>query len=499
MSRAPSVSVHDARVAPTAALRTKVAIGVRWGITVSIATQVGKMMFLLALMRLLGPQSYGIVGQATIVIAIAQIFVHFGLAVSIVQRPQIDQSEIGTAFWLNAAMGLLLAVLMLLGAPALAGFFKTEELTAVVRVLSISLVLKAIGIVPTALLTRNMQFRGIALTELSSTFLSGGLGVAAAAAGAGYWALVIQTLSLEAFYLIFVLWIGGLPDVSWSAAAARRLWWSSSRVMGADLVNYVSDQSDKFFVARFLGTTPLALYSLSFRVLQGTLALLAQIGRVVLPTFARLQDDRSRLARAFLDVTESVSLALCPAMILVILTAPVAIPALVGEAWVGAVVSLQLLAAMTIQYVLGAFMGPLKIAVGRADWEFRWSVVTMVVALVAFPLALPWGIAGMAASYLIMLSVLNPIRFKIIQRLVPISTRSYLRALAPATSCSLALTVVWLFTEALLRNTTSGLVPAAMASLAGAAAYVVALRLAWPEDLRRQLDFARLVVRGERN
>jgi O-antigen/teichoic acid export membrane protein len=185
MSRAPSVSVHDARVAPTAALRTKVAIGVRWGITVSIATQVGKMMFLLALMRLLGPQSYGIVGQATIVIAIAQIFVHFGLAVSIVQRPQIDQSEIGTAFWLNAAMGLLLAVLMLLGAPALAGFFKTEELTAVVRVLSISLVLKAIGIVPTALLTRNMQFRGIALTELSSTFLSGGLGVAAAAAGEG--------------------------------------------------------------------------------------------------------------------------------------------------------------------------------------------------------------------------------------------------------------------------------------------------------------------------
>ena len=120
----------------------KVASGVRWGIIVSIATQVGRIVFLVALMRLLGPRNFGIVGQAAVVIAVAQIFVHFGLAASIVQRPRLDQSEVGTAFWLNVAMGLLLAVLMVLGAPLLSTFFKTEELTAVLRVLSISLVLK---------------------------------------------------------------------------------------------------------------------------------------------------------------------------------------------------------------------------------------------------------------------------------------------------------------------------------------------------------------------
>ena len=456
------------------------------------------MIFLVALMRLLGPQSYGIVGQATMVIAIAQIFVHFGLAVSIIQRPQLEQSEIGTAFWLNVALGLLLAVLMALGAQVLAAFFRTPELTAVVRVLSISLVLKAIGIVPTALLTRNMHFRGLAIAEVSSTFLSGALGVGAAIAGAGYWALVVQTLSLEAIYLILVLRIGGLPDLSWSAAATRRLWWISSRVMGADLVNYLSDQSDKFLVARFLGPTPLALYSLAFRVLQLALALLAQAGRVVMPTFARLQHDRTRLARAFLDVTESVSLALCPAMTLVIFVAPVAVPAVVGEAWVGAVVPLQLVAAITVLYVLGAFMGPLTIAVGRADWEFRWSVVTMVVALAVFAVALRWGIVGVAASYLIMLCVLNPIRFTIIQRLVPIPARSYVQALAPATGGSVACAAMWLLTDALLQSQASGLAAASMASVSGTAAYVVALKLGWPADVRRQLDFVRLVLRGDR-
>jgi O-antigen/teichoic acid export membrane protein len=185
-------------------------------------------------------------------------------------------------------------------------------------------------------------------------------------------------------------------------------------------------------------------------------------------------------------------------MTLAILLAPVAVPLVFGEAWVDAIVPLQFIAAMTIQYVLGAFMGPLTIAVGRADWEFRWSVVTMVASLVVFPIGLQWGIVGMAVSYLIMLCVLNPIRFMVIQRLVPISTRECLRTLAPATACSVALAVVWLLTEALLQGLTSALVIATTASVAGAAVYVVAFRVAWPDDFRRQLEFVSLVLRGDR-
>jgi PST family polysaccharide transporter len=497
-SRGPDVTVDDAGAGPSTALRTKVASGIRWGIITSIATQVCRIVFMVALMRLLGPWNYGIVVQATVVVAVAQIFANFGLGASIVQRPRLDQSEVGTAFWLNVAMGLLLAVLMVGGAPLLSAFFKTEELTAVLCVLSITLVVKGMTVVPTALLTRNMRFRSLGMIEMASTFISGGLGVGAAAMGAGYWALVIQAVSLEAIYLLLILSINGLPDLAWSAATARHLWSFSSRLLGADLVNYVSSNSDKFLVARFLGPTPLGIYSLAFRIPLLTLGVLGQVGRVVLPTFARLQDDRERLARAFLNVTESVFLAVCPAMTLAILCAPIGVPAVFGEAWADAVVPLQLLAAMTIPWVLVSFMGPLTVAVGRADWEFHWSVVTMVVSLVSFPVGLQWGIVGVAASYLIIFSVLNPIRFVIIRRLIPISARRYLRALAPALTSSIALGVVWLLTEALLQGATSGLVLVTAASVAGAAAYVLALRVAWPDDFRRQLEFACLVVQGDR-
>jgi PST family polysaccharide transporter len=472
--------------------------GVRWGIIVSVATQLGRVVFLLAVLRLIGPRNAGIVAQALLVVAIAQIFVHLGLAASIVQRPKLVHGEVGSAFWLNLATGFLLAALIALAAPLLAGFFRTEELVAVLHVLSISFVLRAMTIVPSALLTRDMRFRSLGIVEVVSTFICGAIGLAAAMMGAGYWSLVFLTVARDASYLLLITWVNGLPDVTWSTAAARNLWSFGSRLMGADLVNYVSGNTDKFLVARFLGPTQLGLYSLAFRVLELAMSMAAQVGRVVLPTFAHLQDDRERLARVFLNVTEIISLAICPAMTFAILVAPVAVPAIFGEAWAEAVVLVQLISAMTIPYFLLSCMGPLTVAVGRSDWEFQWSLIAMVAQFVVLPVGLLWGVAGVATSYLLVITALCPIRFVIVQRLVPLSARGYVRALAPASSSTVALVAAWWLTDALLQSATGEPITVMAASVAAAAAYLAAFRIGWPEDFRRQLDLALLIVGGRR-
>jgi PST family polysaccharide transporter len=480
----------------TETLRTQVSHGVKWGVIAAVATQVGRLAFMTILMRLLGPHNFGIVGQAAVFIAITQIFLHLGMATYIIQRPTIEKADVGSAVWLNIVIGSALAGLTLVAAPVLRTFFASEELTAVLRVLSVSFVLKALAVVPTALLNRSMRFRKLSTAEIAATFISGGLGVAAAVNGAGYWALVIQTLAFDGLYLAIVLAMTGWPQLTWSAVAARRLWAFGSRVMGADLVNYVSDNGDKFLIARFLGATPLALYTLAYRVIVLPVQLLTQSGRVILPTFSRLQDDRERLGRALLKASETVAFAICPAMTITILCAPIGVPLVFGEDWAPAVVPVQLLAGTTIMFVLAALSGSLVLAVGRADWELRWSIVTMAVAIAFFAVGLHWGIVGVAAAYLILGLVLNPIRFLIIQRLVPITALGYLRALAPATVCSAALCGVWLAAAAALGEVTNGVTLLAGASLAGLAGYVLAARLLWPDDFRRQLEFGRQVVRG---
>jgi PST family polysaccharide transporter len=477
-------------------LREEVAGGVRWSLLATVATLAARMGFVVLLMRLLGPDNFGVVAQATIYTTVAWIFLNLGLPVAVIQRPNLDQEDIGTAFVMSLASGSAIAAATIVGAPMLAAFFQTDELTGVLRVLSISLMLKAITVVPTALLARRMRFRAIGAAEIVSTAVSGIAAIAAALNGAGYWALVTQMLVLDSVYLAMIATRSGLPALTWSRNAANRLWSFSSRMMGADVINYISDNGEKLLIARFLGPTPLALYSLAGRVLVVPIETLGKSSdRVILPMFARLRDDGARMTRLFLDATASVALFVSPLMTLTIVAAPLAVPAVFGDAWTPAVLPLQLLAAHGIFFLLTLLSNPVVQAAGRADWEFRWSIATTIVALITFAVGINWGIAGVAAAFLVQGALLNPIRFVMVQRLIPLSVSAYLRQLAPAATSCAVFAGVWLLAAAALRGSMGDLSVIIGASLAAGTSFVLSMAVLWRADFRRQVDFLRLVVR----
>jgi PST family polysaccharide transporter len=363
-------------------------------------------------------------------------------------------------------------------------------------VISISLVLKGLAVVPTAMLARQMRFRALGMAEISSTAISGAIAIAAAMNGAGYWALVIQILVLDTIYLAMVLGAARLPPPTWSPAAARGLWSFSSRMMGSDIINYLSNNGDKVLIARFLGATPLALYGLAGRVLVVPIETLGKTGdRVILPMFSRLQDDKERVVRYFLEASASVALFASLPMTLVILCAPLAVPITFGDAWDAAVLPLQLLAAHSVFFLLIALTNPVVQAAGRADWEFRWALFTTVIALATFAIGLQWGIAGMAACFLVQGALLNPIRFVMVQRLIPLSVRAYLRQLAPAATSTAALVGAWLVVATMLRDQVGDLSVLVAASVAGLVAFLVSMRVLWWADLRRQIEFILQVLR----
>jgi PST family polysaccharide transporter len=480
-------------------LREQVSAGVKWGVIASIVTQVSRFAFVAVLMRMLGPENFGIVGQASVFITITYIFLHLGTAATIIQRPQLDRAEVGTAWWVNVALGIAFTGMTIVGAPLVASFFHTGELTAVLRVLSICFLLKAFAVVPTALLYRNMRLRALGLAEIASSLLGGVVAIAAALAGAGYWALVIQSIAMDGIFLIALVMISGLPDPTWSSKAAKDMWGFSSRVMGSELVRYMSENSDKFLVGRYLGATQLGFYSLAYRVLQMPVMMMQQAGRVILPTFSRLQDDRERLAHIFLKSTESTALITCPVMVITILCAPVAVPIVFGDAWAPAVVPLQLLAAMTIQYLIFSITGAVLLAVGRADWEFRWTLLSMFVSFISFVVGINWGITGVAAAYLISGVVLCPVRLAMLGRVAPITGWGYVRCLTPALVSSAALCAVWLLVAGALEGITSGFVLISCSSIVGLATYLVAARVLWPDEFRYQFEFARQVANRSRS
>jgi PST family polysaccharide transporter len=475
--------------------RSSIAVSARWSLVGLVSKQFARIAFSVLLARLLGPTNFGIVGQATIYLAFSAVFLNIGLASALIQRKQIDDETIGTATVLNFGAVVILIGLTQAVAGLWADLFDTPALEAVLRVLSLDFILIGFAVIPTALMTRRLNFRLLAIGEVAGTIVGGVLGLLAAILGAQYWALVVQTLATDLVYAVIVLVACGRPILAWSRTALRAILGFSTRVFGSEVLRFFSQNADNTLVALRLGPAALANYALSYRVLLLPVQILSQTAnRLVFPVFSRMNDQPHLQAEQFLKVSASLSLAVAPPMLLVALSAPLGVPLVFGPEWDPAIRPMQILAIVSMISAVVGTCGGVMLAKGRADWALRWAILTTVALIGGFIVGLHWGINGVAWSYLLVGTPLAAVEIGFIQRLIPYTWTGYLRAIAPAMVAGATMVVVWIAVEVGLRPHSGDGVRIIVASLASGLAFGAVLRLFWPKVLREQLDFLKLML-----
>ena len=475
--------------------RSSVAVSARWSLIGLLSKQFSRIAFSILLARLLGPTNFGIVGQATIYLSFSLVFLDIGLASALIQRKRIDDDTIGTATVMNFGA----VVLLILGTQAVAGLwasaFNTPDLEAVLRVLSLDFLLIGAAVVPTALLTRRLNFRILAAGEIAGTLVGGVAGVTSALLGAQYWALVVQTLTTDLVYATIVIVACGRPVLAWSREAFRSIVGFSTRVFGSEVLRFLSQNADNTLIALRLGPAALANYALSYRVLLLPVQILSQTAnRLIFPIFSRLNDEPHRQAEHFLRVTTSLSLAVVPPMLLVALNAPLGVPIVFGSEWDAAIRPMQILAVVSILSAVVSTGGGVMLAKGRADWALRWGVVTTAALIGGFVVGLQWGIDGVAWAYIAVGAPLAIVEIGFIRRLIPYTAGDYLRAVAPALAGGATMIAVWLAVARALDGRTGDLVLLLSATSASALSFLVLVRILWPGVVREQLEFLRLMV-----
>lgn len=405
--------------------RRDVAAGSRWSFIATVAKQVGRTVLTLVLALFLTPTSFGIVSQATLYIALTAIFVDAGFSIAVIQRKRLEDRDVASAFWLTTLTSGAFGALTIAIAPLVADFFDTPEVADVLRVLSISVLLKGLALVPMALLTRRLDMRRVAYAEIAATVVGGVAGVGAAAGGADYWAIVVQTLVHDAIALVlFWVYAGRIP-LRASPAAARTIARFGAPVMGAQIVQYGSRNADNLLVARFEGTEQLAFYGLGYRVVLLPQQLLMQsAARVAVPVFGRLQDDPPRAARYFRDATSLLVLVIGLVMVGVVATAPEMVPTVLGDEWTPAARPMQILAVGGMLQVIAGFTGPLLLGVGRTRANLGLMVYSSVVMVGSFAIGLQWGIRGVATGFVIANVVILPVAFWVVRGIVGVQLRA---------------------------------------------------------------------------
>lgn len=93
--------------------------------------------------RLLLPSEIGIVAQATLIVLTAQMLLHQGLGEALIQSDEVDVQHFSSAFWINLAVGVTAAFLLIVFAGPAAWILGEPKLETVLQALAPILVLFA--------------------------------------------------------------------------------------------------------------------------------------------------------------------------------------------------------------------------------------------------------------------------------------------------------------------------------------------------------------------
>ena len=271
-------------------LRTTAANSVKWAIVQVVGATGGRLVFTLILARFLGPDDFGIVAQAMIYITLAMLLLDQGFGAALVQRRDLHPADARSVATLNLVLSVGLMIVTLVCAPLVADFFRTPELTAVLRVLGIGLVLKGLAIVPLMMTRRAFEFRELALLQTSAVMIAGIVSLVSVTAGAGYWALVVQTLVGDGLVLLGLFVLQGLPRFGIHGRSLHGMFRFSIPLLASQLLSFVGYNADNIVIGRVLGATALAYYALAFRLQRFPLQVIGSaVNDVSLPIFSRLQ------------------------------------------------------------------------------------------------------------------------------------------------------------------------------------------------------------------
>jgi O-antigen/teichoic acid export membrane protein len=127
--------------------------------------------------------------MAEVALAFGQKLMQNGLSEPLIQIPHLEPEHSDTLFWTLQVLGFVLVGGIAAASGAIGAFFSEPAVPALVTVASLSLYFQACGLVPRALFARDFRFREAAQAAVAGETVGGIVGVTAALAGAGVWAL----------------------------------------------------------------------------------------------------------------------------------------------------------------------------------------------------------------------------------------------------------------------------------------------------------------------
>lgn len=377
-------------------LKKQAVSGMIWTFSQQFGVQLITFAVSIILARLLLPSDFGTIAMFSVVMSVASSLVDGGMSSSLIRSTEADDRDLSTIFWFNIMVAVAMYLIIFFTAPLIANFYKVEILTSVIRVYSITIIIRSLTAVQGTRFVKAMDFKTLFKIQLPSLIIGAVSGVVMAYIGFGIWALV--------YYPIIQAVVGGV-----------QLWWYSKwrplllfdqpkfkehfsfgyKMTLSGLLDTVFNNIYTILIGKYFSNAQLGYYNRADNLKQLPVANLSTaLNKVTFPLFAQLKNNDEKLKEVYKKLMKLVIFIIAPVLFLMMIVAEPMIRFLLTDKWLPAVPYLQVLVLSGILYPIHAYNLNILNVKGRSDLFLKlefWKKGMQIISLLA---SVPFGIIG---------------------------------------------------------------------------------------------------------
>lgn len=350
--------------------------------------------------RMLTPDEIGVFVIANAAIILSETMRDFGTSVYIIQARELTRESVRTAVTVVMGVSALMAIGLFLAAPLVARFYGDHRLVAAVHVAAVCVVCGSLAAPSLALLRRDMDFRAVALINVSGLVVNLATVVVSVLAGWSYLSLIFGAIA----YALYVacaamihrpnLWMLKPSLAHWREVAAFGGYSSATT-----LVNNLYSMLPQLLLGRTAGLDAAALYSRAAILCQTPeRAVVGAIQPVILPALAARAREGQELKSTYLNALGLLSAVHWPVLLTLAVLAEPAVRILLGQQWASAAPLLRIMALAWLFMAPSALTFPILVAAGRVRDTLTSSLISLTPSAVILVVAAPHGMTALALS-----------------------------------------------------------------------------------------------------
>ena len=425
-------------------LKTKTAKGVGWGFADNILGLGITAAANIILARILSPADFGIIGMTAIFMTLSTSLVDSGFTNALTRKKDAVKADFDTVFYFNLTVSCLLYLLLFFCAPFIAAFFNEKILVPIIRILGISLIINAFGIVQKIILIRRIDFRTQAWISLASSLTAAVAAVTAAFSGLGVWSLVILQVGKLAVNTV-LLWSVSKwhPGLCFSRKSFKDMFSFGGRLLITSIISTIWSEMYSFIIGKIYSSSVLGQYSRADKVRNMVTSNVSSVmQKVSYPVLASIQDEGKRQVNVYRKVLKTTVLISFTAVFGVWAVAGPFILTVFGNQWLPAVDYLRIMCFSGLFLPLMMCSANVINADGRSDITLRLEILKTVFGVIPVLFGIFISVEAMLLSMIATSAVLYMIHSWYVSRLISYSVMQQLADILPIFLISLFMALV---------------------------------------------------------